>query len=233
MFAFIGIGVTLVMVMLAWTAIKTGHREFISQGQAAQVVHTSVSESLASLLSRTGELNLDDIGAAARALVDRVSYVRFFAMVIDRIPSTVPYERGAIWADAAIRPFTPRMFFPEKSIIDDSARTALYTGRFVPGIEEGTTVSLGYVAESYIDFGPLFMMLPLAGLGWIIGRFYRWIVNYKYSRGALGVGLASAALIQAMFLETSITKMLGGLVVTMLAATLIARWFKPLTSPRP
>jgi hypothetical protein len=93
--------------------------------------------------------------------------------------------------------------------------------------EQGTSISLGYMAESYIDFGPWLMMVPIFALGWLLGRFYRWMVNYPRSRGVIGTGLATATLFQAAFFESSITKMFGGLVVAMLMAWVVARWIVP------
>ena len=83
------------------------------------------------------------------------------------------------------------------------------------------------MAEAYIDFGPWFMMLPILGLGWAYGRFYRWMANYRYSKGMVGMGLATATLYPAAYLESSITKLFGGLVVAALVAWLIARVVVP------
>ena len=125
-------------------------------------------------------------------MLDRLSYVDFFAVVLDTVPSQLPHENGALWLDAITRPFMPRLFFPAKAIIDDSERTNYYTGLAVAGSEEGTSISLGYVAESYIDFGAPLMMVPIFGLGLVLGGFYRKMLTLDRPRALLGMSLATA-----------------------------------------
>lgn len=221
-----------VVLAVAWTAIKTEQRRFLSQNERAQVVKVTPQESIANIVELAGRLDAEAMTDATRLLASRLAYVDFFSNVIDVVPDDVPYEGGEIWGDAILRPFMPRLFFPGKSVIDDSERTAYYTGINVSGQEAGTSVSMGYVAEAYIDFGPWFMMLPIVALGWSYGRFYRWMVNYRYSRGMIGMGLATAALYPAAYLESSITKLFGGLVVAALVAWLIARVLVPRLTAR-
>jgi hypothetical protein len=219
---------TAVVMAVGWTAIKREHRRFLSQGEKAQVVTVSTQESLANIVELTAQLDMEAMINAAGLLATRIAYVDFFARVLDTVPSDVAHEDGALWADAVARPFMPRLLFPEKTAINDSERTNEYTNLNVTGVDEGTSISLGYVAEAYIDFGRWLMMLPILALGWGYGRFYRWMVSYPYSRGVIGMGLATATLYPAAYLETSITKLIGGLVVAALVAWLIARVVVPI-----
>lgn len=219
-----------VVMAIAWTAIKTEQRRFLSDDERAQVVTVSVQESLANIITLASGLDTDAMSNAVGVLAKRIAYVDFFGRVIDTVPEDVPYEEGALWADAIARPFMPRLFFPSKEAIHDSERTNYYTGLDVSGADEGTSVSLGYMAEAYIDFGPWLMMLPILALGWAYGRFHRWMVNYPFASGVIGAGLATATLYPAAYLETSITKLFGGLVVAALVAWLIARLGVPLLS---
>ena len=61
------------------------------------------------------------------------------------------------------------------------------------------------------------MMVPIFGLGLMLGGFYRWMLRRDPSR-LLGMALATATIFGASFLESSITKVFGGLVVTMLVS---------------
>ncbi|MBC7625001.1 MAG: hypothetical protein H7232_16635 [Aeromicrobium sp.] len=212
---------------VVWTAIKPEYREFLSQGERAQVVYVTYGDSLAYAASLVGALDNAALAKAANDLAERISYVDFFANAIDHVPAIVPHENGAIWWDALIRPFMPRLFFPDKSVIDDSDRTTEFTGLRVATADEGASVSLGYMAEAYIDLGPYFMMVPIFLLGWGLGKFYRWMSSYPSTRGVLGIGLATATLYPAAQFETSITKLIGGLVVTMLLCWIAARWGAP------
>ena len=113
-------------------------------------------------------------GNATQGMLDRLSYVDFFAVVLETVPSQLPHENGALWLDAITRPFMPRLFFPSKTVIDDSERTNYYTGLGVAGAEEGTSISLGYVAESYIDFGGHIDdgtdIWPWPSFGWLLSQ---------------------------------------------------------------
>jgi hypothetical protein len=217
---------------VAWTAIKTEQRKFLSQDERAQVVAVTATESWNNILELAGKLDGEQMLKASGMLASRISYVDFFSKTIEFVPEDTPFEYGAIWGDAIIRPLMPRALFPEKGVIDDSERTSQYTGMRIMGQEEGVSISLGYVAEAYIDFGPLAMALPVLALGWCFGRYYRWMANYAYSRGIIGSALATATLFQAAYLETSITKMVGGLAVSALVGWLIARFIVPMLATR-
>jgi hypothetical protein len=164
-------------------------------------------------------------------LIRRIGYIEFFAAVVNHVPNVVPYTKGAIWADAIARPFMPRMFSPEKSIIDDSARTNMYTGLHESGLESGTSITIGYMGETYIDFGPLWMMPVIGGLGYFIGRTYRHLLRSPPSRGPLGMGLASAVLFQTAVYEQSITKELGAIIVMLLVSWALIRFVIPTWAP--
>ena len=223
----VSVGVLTIGLGIVWTAIKPDYRDFLSQGERAQVVYVKYGDSLAYAATLISALDKIALEKAANDLADRISYVEFFARAVDYVPAMVPYEGGAIWGDALVRPLMPRLFFPDKSVINDSDRTNEFTGVRVATADEGASVSIGYMGEAYIDFGPYFMMVPIFLLGWGLGRFYRWISNYPTTRGLLGMGLATATLYPAAQFETSITKLIGGLVVTMLVCWIVARWVAP------
>jgi hypothetical protein len=169
---------------------------------------------------------------AAESLAGRLGYVNFFAAVLKRVPRVLPHEEGGLWWDAVIRPFMPRMFFPEKTNIEDSQRTQYYTGLKVAGKERGTSISIGYMGESYIDFGKVGMMLPVFTLGLLLGGVYRWMLTQNYSSKALGMGMATATLYCAAPMETSITKLMGGLAVVILVSWLTIRFVVPRYFPK-
>lgn len=220
---------SLVMITLtlgvAWTAVKTDYRAFLNKGENVQVVLVSASERYAYLTNAIGKLDANAMGEAFSNMIDRISYVGFFARVLDQVPARIPHENGAVWGDAVLRPFMPRIFFANKSVIDDSQFTSKFTGENVVSEgDQGTSISIGYIGESYIDFGVYLMMLPIFLLGWTYGKFFRWMCNYRSVRGVIGMGLATSVLLPVCFLETSITKLFGGFVVSVLVAWIFARW---------
>jgi hypothetical protein len=215
------------VLAVAWTAIKKDYREFVANHRMVQIVTTDYSTNLAKLWELTTNLDQPRIDRAEDGLLRRLSYVEFFSLVLTHVPSMYPYENGDIWFDAITRPVTPRLFFPNKTIIDDSIQTRKYTGMYIAGANAGTSVSIGYIAESYIDFGPVLMLSPIVIIGFLYGRIYHWLISNARSNGLLGMALGTAVLFPVAPLETSITKSFGGLVVSILAAWIIIRLVAP------
>jgi hypothetical protein len=186
---------------------------------------------LATLARLVAALDGSALTEATDQLLRRLAYVDFFAVVLDTVPAAIPHENGALWWDAVSRPFMPRLLFPDKAIIDDSERTNIYTGLGVAGSDRGVSFSIGYMGESYIDFGRYGMMLPVFGFGLMLGGIYRWLMLQRHAPRLLGMALATAILYGAVFLESSITKVFGGLAVTILVSWLIVRVAAPLILP--
>ncbi len=219
----IGLGIT-------WTAVKGEYRTFVSRGQAAQVVEIDYLTRMAKLGDIVGALDADALGDAADQLLRRISYTEYFGAALSTVPAVMPHEGGAILLDAIVRPFTPRMFFPEKTVIDDTARTNLYTGG-IAGNSEGTSISLGYVAEFYIDFGEYLMMGAVLVLGYAWGRFYAAWLHWKAAGALVGMAMATASLAALAPLESSFTKTFGSLVVSILVAWIFVKFVVPRWCP--
>jgi len=101
------------------------------------------------------------------ALVERVSYITFFSRVLEHTPEREPHARGELLRMAMLNAFVPRFIVPDKpELPSDSYYTRRFTG--IPVAEAGTSVSIGYMAEFYADWGVagLFVSVFLFG-GWI------------------------------------------------------------------
>lgn len=221
----IGLVVFTLYLGVIWTAVKDEYRVFLNKGLNAQVVLVGVEERYSYLKNAIKNIDPPAMGDAFGSMIDRIFYVGFFARVLGYVPAILPHEYGAVWGGAVLRPFMPRIVFSNKSVIDDSEFTTKYTGENSIGLnDQATSVSIGYIGESYIDFGAYLMMAPIFLLGFVYGKFYEWMCNYPNVRGVIGMGLATSVLLPASFLETSITKLIGGLVVSALVAWIFARW---------
>lgn len=213
----LGLAIAMVAFMVlfgvVWTAIKVEYRDFLNRGTTDQVILVSRSDQVAELGRLMGDLTTERMQFGARNLVARLSYVYFFSEAMEMVPKYVPHEGGALWGDAIYRTLVPRMFDPSKPIVDDSERTAEYTGLLIIGSERGTSVSLGYMAESYIDFGKLFMMLPLFLWGALVGLVYRTFTRNNH-HPLFGYGcVAILVLMGASVLEQSNAKLIASLVM--------------------
>lgn len=211
---------------IVWSSIKGDYRAFVSDESGAQVVLVDFPTRTVKIAELVSALDEDRLTEGAHALARRIAYVEFFGAVIDFVPRSLPHENGAITWDAISRPFMPRILFPGKAAIDDTERTNLYTGGLA-GTSEGTSISLGYIAEVYIDFGPYLMMPILFLAGVLYGRIYASFAYHPASGGLLGMAMATAILFVGFALESSMTKIFGGICVTWLVATIVVKWVVP------
>jgi hypothetical protein len=198
-----GLTVVILSLGLLWTGIKSDYREFLNQGTGQQVVLVPVGDRIAKLGELIGEMTPAQFGDSLVKLVERVTYVYYFGQTMEMVPTHIAYENGRLWREAVGRALVPRLLNPSKGVIDDSERTTYYTGNRVAGAEEGASISLGYLAESYIDFGPAGMMAPLFLWGLFAGWVYRVLIRstrypiFGYGCGAVLVGLSASVLEQS------------------------------------
>lgn len=223
------VGVVLLLVLgVTWSAIKTDYREFVSGGDSNQTVQVGYNEQISKLVDLVERLDRERVTRATDGTLKRISYVEFFGAALEYVPAVIPHEGGALWLDAVTRPFMPRILFPNKTSLDDSEMTRQYTGIYVAGADDGTSISIGYVGESYIDFGEFGMVVPIFLLGFFIGRLYHWLVHHPGLGSLYGMSLASAILlVNASRLETTAAKTMGGLAVSFLVVWLLANFVLP------
>ncbi|MBK8725017.1 MAG: hypothetical protein IPL96_02890 [Holophagaceae bacterium] len=231
----------LVAVTLAlgifWTGIKTDYRDFVSQGSSAQVALVPVSDRIEKLVELAGDLTPEKLLESTEKLMLRLTYVHYFGECMKTVPSHIPYENGKLWWEAVTNAVVPRVLNPSKANLDDTLRAMFYTGEWIIGADYGTSVSLGYMAESYIDFGPVLMFVPLFLWGLLIGAIYRASINAT-AHPLIGYACATVPIyMSAGVLELSNAKMLGGLVLGfgilyLVQRQLSARAIKLLLLPR-
>jgi hypothetical protein len=224
-----GAAVCTVMLVLGlyWTAIKVEYRIYVSGGQAAQVVVVGQEKAVQELLDLVMNVTPERLLKAADDLAWRFSEIDTFSAVVAYVPNIVGHEWGKLWFDAISRPFMPRLFFPDKAVIDESELTNYYTGLGVAGSSQGTQISMGYIADSYIDFGEFGMMGVIFLFGYFVGRTHRWLINHPAGYGLLGCGLSSSTFIQLTSMGFSSAKLVGGIVVCILVAFIVLNFVAP------
>ena len=194
---------------LTWIGIRTVYRSEIDAGE--------LTESRVARLGRVGELSSEWFGSEANAvaldmdrLVERLWAIYYPALAVSRVPAVLPHENGAIMESAVRHMVTPRILFPDKGILaSDSEMVRKYSGVFVAGTEEGTSIAFGYAAESYVDFGLPWMFVPSILFGIVMGIAYRAVFRVIHHR-ELAVGLACVVFWLALYLfERSWIKTLG------------------------
>lgn len=167
------VGMSLVLV---WEGIKEEYRSYLSKGLREQVVLVSPTQAISTFFKMATTADLD-IQNVTRSLVDRVSYIDFFSGCISYIPRTLPYQGGRILLRAFTYDLTPRILFPDKHALDDSKELNRLTGLSVGTAAQGTAMSLGYMGESYADFGPFLMIVPIFIMGLLTGFAYKYVMS--------------------------------------------------------
>lgn len=213
---------------VVWSAIKMDYRDRISGGlgHRTQEVRVSVEERAESFLELLGTVDGRVLADGAEALVTRLSYVEYCAYVLDYVPSVVDFERGKLWGRAITHVLVPRMFFPDKEPLpDDTAVTERYTGLNL-GSGSGTSISIGIVGESYIDFGLLGPIAMGFLFGIMIGFGYRFFIVQRHY-GVLAQGIAVSMCLTFGSIEAGPAKTLGGFLSLFLISAVTWRLFLP------
>jgi len=120
--------------------------------------------------------------------------------------------------------FMPRMFFPEKKVLNDKQHLNKYTGLNIYGT---ASFSLGYIPESYIDFGYTFMWVPIFLLGFLIGKIYNNILFHSYNL-FWGLLFAVPMLDNINVFGRNASKIMGQLILYYIAVLLLRRFVVPI-----
>ena len=108
--------------------------------------------------------------------------------------------------------------------MNDSKITAEYTGKAVSGVEQATSINIGYPGEIYADFGAFGTL----GLSLTLGMIYQWMTGWlaRHAPSAIiGMALAVTAYCHQVGATYSLPKLMGALVTTSVMAVVIATWF--------
>ena len=219
----------LVLIVLGagWTVVKPEYRAALVGGERSQSTVMDDGEQVALLYELASGLDGDDIVEGIEPLAERLAYVDFFGYVLGYVPEVVPYQNGGQWGAAVKHILTPRILFPDKpAIVSDSEITNRFTGLSVAGDEAGTSFSIGYMGESYVDFGPFWMFVPILLVGVWRGLMYRFFLR-KPDQILAGYAFAVALFTLTYQLEVATGKLLGGVLMRFIVLALIFQFVVP------
>jgi hypothetical protein len=209
---------------ILWTYSKSPYRTYLSAGELGQELRVSRTDALKKLYEIVGTIDIGKYKEALRDMIFRLSYIDFFSACVDYVPRFIPHEHGEMWKDAVFHLLKPRLFFPDKPILDDVINLNKYTGLNLIGLEAATSISIGYMGDSYIDFG-YFFFIPVFLLGFLLGAIYRIILTR-----ALNLLWGNALIIPLFYacsFEVSAKKTLGYILTYAVVIYTFSRWFIP------
>lgn len=208
----------------AWTAVKDEYRQFLNDATRSQNQVVTQSEAVLGLYTRLAALSHAQVMEATHALYDRLAYIEFFAAVTEFVPAGRPHGKGEIWRASVMHVFMPRLFFPSKPRLpSDSELTMAWTGYQLASDAEGTSISIGYMGESYADFGVPFMFVPVFLIGLLWGGIYVWFIR-RSPHVLIGFAFAAAMLIGAYQFEMASIKLVGGTLNKFIVFALLMRF---------
>ncbi len=144
---------------------------------------------------------------------------------MEQVPSVIPYQNGKNWMESFQYVFTPRLFNPNKPVADASIKASKYTGIQYAGYKQGTSFSLGYFADSYIDFGVYGMIVVLCIMGWFYAFIYLYFLKKSSTNFIFNYSIVATLFMQLYALETDNTYLIGRLFITVIVFYIISRFF--------
>jgi hypothetical protein len=214
-------------VGVIWTSIKGEYRSFLNTGSNTQVVSVSQNDALIKLAELTDKQNQSSFDASVNNFFERIQYTYHLAKTMDRVPSVIPYQLGKNLGSTIEFVFTPRILNPDKPSYEATSKTSWYTGIIYAGASSGTSFSLGYFADCYIDFGLFGMFIPLLFLGWIYGVTYFYFVRKSSNNFLFNYAVVGAMFMEFLAFEMDSTFLLGRLAATLLTFFMLKTFFFP------
>jgi hypothetical protein len=213
-------------LMVFWSATKEDYRAFINKGSKLQVVLVPWEERFDYLSDRFGNIDASTIANGLELLIKRITYVEFLGATMEFVPNARPYEDGKMTMNAILHIFLPRLLVSDKAALpNDTAVTIAYTGLPLM-LTAGTSISIGYPGEFYIDFGVFGMMSGMGLLGFFYGKANRYIQRH-FSSALIGYGATIPLLLPAMYFETALPKTIGGVCTSFIVLVLMAKAVLP------
>ena len=223
------VATALLMAGAWWSAIKLEYRDYLDQGSRQQAVLVPFEDRLTFLMSKLSQVDSQTIRVGFERLALRVGYVDFLAATMRYVPSALPFQGGAQISATVMHVLEPRLLFPDKPPLpSDSEILQKYTGiRFGQSSSAGTSVSLGYVAELYVDFGVPGAVLGTFIMGLLGGRAFRFVVSSNSLPAVINYGLAVMLAMTVTQFDEALIKIVGSFLTTLGVILVLRRYVLP------
>lgn len=211
-----------------WTAVKSEYRGVATGFANSQAISSSVTDRAGLLIDKAMYPGEIEWGLATDALLRRIAYIDFFGAAIgvsENSPEPVVFAR---WRDALEHVAKPRIFFLDKAALDDTEIFLKYV-RAAAGEEDfaGTSISIGYLAENFIDFGFPGMLVPITVMGLVLGGTVRYFMTRSVAWVVREGFVMALVLTLTAGMEVSLAKFLGSTILTFAVLALCLKFFYP------
>jgi hypothetical protein len=164
------------------------------------------------------------------SMVQRWQYIDLLAATMGNVPANRPFEDGALMGASVLHVLQPRLLFPDKPPLPSDTDIAVrYSGiRFdLGGNAANTSISLGYVAELYVDFGFAGTLAGTFIFGFIFGRVVRFLTSPCALPAIVSSGLALVVMMPVLFFEQTLLKMVGAFLTTFIVVLVLRKYLLP------
>jgi hypothetical protein len=170
-------GIIFIVFMSFWSSVKDSYRSYLNGGTRSQFVSVSSIDALDFLTTKAAEFSVDSMNTGSELLLHRVQYMQQYSLVYSRVPKFIPFGNGKNLTETITFLLVPRILVGEKKILDPSLKTSYYTGKTFANAEQGTSISMGYFCDLYVDFGLWLMFIPLLLITYGIAAVSNYIIN--------------------------------------------------------
>ncbi|NDJ11475.1 MAG: O-antigen polysaccharide polymerase Wzy [Acidobacteriia bacterium] len=138
----------------------------------------------------SGNGNQRDSATLVTQTFKRVSLLDQAGNVYDKTPGQVPYQLGKSYTFLLIT-LIPRAIWPEKPTVNDANR--FYQVAYGMSTEEeldGVSISVGFLVESYMNFGWPGVVFVMFGIGLFLGIYERTLLSEESGLILNSIGMA-------------------------------------------
>ena len=217
----------LLTVAIFWSAVKPSYRDFVNQGSGAQVVLVPLSDRIEFLSDEVASFDWEKVSEGFDALVKRHGYIEFLAQTMEYVPQTRAHENGALTLAVLKHISFPRFLNPSKPPLpSDTEVMVKYTGQ-ANRWDSNTSISLGYLAELYVDFGYFGALLATMAIGMILGSIYRFLNSSRRTLALVTTGLTIVAALPVAYFGIAYVKLVGAMVFAAAVSIAFQRFSGP------
>jgi hypothetical protein len=220
----------LLTLALFWTSVKFEYRDFVTGSEESQQIKVPLEQRMAYLGERALNIGNTKWGETSYLLLTRFAYVDIFGQVISVDRGTHEPIAARQWKDALAHVFQPRFLFPDKAVLSDSdVFIRLARSDPMEQVRLGTSISVGYMAENYVDLGFPGMLGGIFAFGLLFALVVRYFMTRPLPwmlREGIIMGLAYN--VAGTGMEVSLPKLLGATVMFFLVWSLMAKFALPI-----
>jgi len=227
--ALIWIGI-LLFLALFWTSVKSEYRAYATgDDETTQAISVPLEERMAYLGDKVLAVGDTDWSENAYRLLIRFAYVDIFGQVIGVAESSPEPVVMRQWRDAVGHVLQPRFLFPDKAALSDTeVYVRLARADPMDLIRAGTSISVGYMAENFVDLGFPGMLAGLFAIGLMLALIIRYFMSRPLPwmiREGIIMGFAFSMARDGV--EVSLPKILGAMLMFFIVWALMCKYVLP------